>query len=222
MRRGVEWPGRAGDHRPQPRLRDHPLIHPPTRSPATGLRSRSKEHERIRAEIPAELPRAPSPRREGRPGQHRSMEASRHAVDGIVMGQPILVGHHFESRHRGALARRSSTQVLRRERQGQALRRESRSRWHWRHFQRRPGRTRQAARRAGHRRGQSRAHEGGKRAIRAGKTPDKQIPALVALGFSEAAAQQAIARTSPGVVGRTYALSNNNANAARIKSAFRS
>jgi len=32
-------------------------------------------------------------------------EASRRAVDGIVMGQPILVGHHSESRHRGALAR---------------------------------------------------------------------------------------------------------------------
>mgnify|MGYP000045880076 CR=1 FL=1 len=35
------------------------------------------------------------------------------------------------------------------------------------------------------------------KAIRAGKTADKQIPALVALGFSEAAAQQAIAPDAP-------------------------
>src|SRR5690606_6216651 len=56
------------------------------------------------------------------------------------------------------------------------------------------------------------------KAIRSGKTPDKQIPALVALGFSEADAQQIIAPDFAGRVGfPAYALSNNNANGSRIK-----
>ena len=39
-------------------------------------------------------------------GQH--FQAARAAVDGIPMGQPILVGHHSEARHRGALRRQDS------------------------------------------------------------------------------------------------------------------
>lgn len=56
------------------------------------------------------------------------------------------------------------------------------------------------------------------KAIRSGKTPDKQIPALVALGFSEAEAQSLIKGDFCGRVGfASYQLSNNNANMTRIK-----
>ena len=56
------------------------------------------------------------------------------------------------------------------------------------------------------------------KAIRTGKTPDKQVPALVALGFSESTAQSLIKGDFCGRVGfPTYKLSNNNANMTRIK-----
>ncbi|MDX9668611.1 DUF3560 domain-containing protein [Pseudomonas sp. P5_152] len=56
------------------------------------------------------------------------------------------------------------------------------------------------------------------KAIRTGKTPDKQVPALVTLGFSEADAQSLIKGDFCGRVGFAgYQLSNNNANMTRIK-----
>ena len=56
------------------------------------------------------------------------------------------------------------------------------------------------------------------KAIRTGKTPDKQIPALVELGFSESTAQTLIKGDFCGRVGfASYQLSNNNANITRIK-----
>lgn len=56
------------------------------------------------------------------------------------------------------------------------------------------------------------------KAIRTGKTPEKQIPALVALGFSEATAQSLLKGDHCRRVGfPAYMLSNNNANMTRIK-----
>ncbi|MFJ7315471.1 DUF3560 domain-containing protein [Pseudomonas sp. NPDC098747] len=56
------------------------------------------------------------------------------------------------------------------------------------------------------------------KAIRAGKTPEKQIPALVALGFGEATARSLLKGDFCGRVGfAAYSLSNNNANMTRIK-----
>lgn len=56
------------------------------------------------------------------------------------------------------------------------------------------------------------------KAIRTGKTPDKQIPALVELGFSEDTAQSLLKGDFCGRVGfASYQLSNNNANMTRIK-----
>lgn len=56
------------------------------------------------------------------------------------------------------------------------------------------------------------------KAIRTGKTPEKQIPALVALGFSEDSAQSLLKGDFCGRVGfASYQLSNNNANMTRIK-----
>lgn len=56
------------------------------------------------------------------------------------------------------------------------------------------------------------------KAIRVGKTPDKQLPKLVALGFSESAAQTLLKGDHCGRVGfAPFQLSNNNANMTRIK-----
>lgn len=56
------------------------------------------------------------------------------------------------------------------------------------------------------------------KAIRTGKTPEKQVPALVALGFSEDSAQTLLKGDFCGRVGfASYQLSNNNANMTRIK-----
>lgn len=147
-------------------------------------------------------------------------EASRRAVDGIVMGQPILVGHHSESRHRGALARSD-----------RAMRKSCEESDKAKDYAEKAAAVgtggissddpdaldKLRAELATVEANQERMKAANK-AIRAGKTPDKQIPALVALGFSEAAAQQAIAPDFAGRVGfPSYALSNNNANAARIK-----
>lgn len=56
------------------------------------------------------------------------------------------------------------------------------------------------------------------KAIRAHKTPEDQAAALVALGFTEAQAAEAVKPDFCGRVGfPSYALSNNNANARRIK-----
>lgn len=145
--------------------------------------------------------------------------ASREATAGIVFGQPILVGHHSERRHRRAI-----------ERSDGAMRRcvdESE-------------RAKELARRADavgtggissddpdainklraeleELSANQEKMKAANKAIRAGKTPDKQIPALVTLGFSEDAAQGLIKGDFCGRVGfPSYKLSNNNANMKRI------
>jgi hypothetical protein len=56
----------------------------------------TQERRRARLERAAERARAES---------DAAFQASRDAVAGIPFGQPILVGHHSEKRHRGALAK---------------------------------------------------------------------------------------------------------------------
>lgn len=56
------------------------------------------------------------------------------------------------------------------------------------------------------------------KAIRAGKTPEAKISALILLGFSQAEAQSLVKGDFCGRVGfASYQLSNNNANMSRIK-----
>ena len=59
-------------------------------------------------------------------------------------------------------------------------------------------------------------------AIRKGKTPDKQIPALVALGMTEAEAQELLKPDYCGRIGiAPYSLQNNNANIRRVEQRIR-
>ncbi len=56
------------------------------------------------------------------------------------------------------------------------------------------------------------------KAIRTNKTPETQIAALVALGFSEEVAAQLIQKDFAGRIGfASYSLTNNNANMTRVK-----
>lgn len=147
-------------------------------------------------------------------------EASRRATDGIPMGQPILVGHHSERRHRGALARSDS-----------AMRRSVEESEKARYYAEKAASVgtggissddpdalvKLRAELATIQAMQERMKAANK-AIRANKTPEKQIPALVALGFSEEAANLIITPDFCGRVGfPSYKLSNNNANAKRIE-----
>lgn len=149
-----------------------------------------------------------------------AFEASRKATDGIPMGQPILVGHHSEGRHRAAIARSNS-----------AMRKACDESDKAKHYAAKAAAVgtggissddpeaivKLRAELASVEAAQERMKAANK-AIRAGKTPDKQIPALVALGFSEAAAAGLIAPDFAKRIGfPSYALTNNNANAARIK-----
>lgn len=59
-------------------------------------------------------------------------------------------------------------------------------------------------------------------AIRKHKTPEKQIPALVALGMTEAQAQQALTPDCFGIQGfASFSLQNNNANIHRVEQRIR-
>lgn len=59
-------------------------------------------------------------------------------------------------------------------------------------------------------------------AIRKHKTPEKQIPALVALGMTEAQAQQALTPDCFGIQGfAPFSLQNNNANIHRVEQRIR-
>ena len=59
-------------------------------------------------------------------------------------------------------------------------------------------------------------------AIRKGKTPDRQIPALVALGMSEAQAQELLKPDFCGRIGiAPYSLQNSNANIRRVEQRIR-
>lgn len=65
---------------------------------AAGLNSYEARQERRRARLAAAAAKA-------RKESVAAWEASRRATDGIPFGQPVLVGHHSEKRHRAALAR---------------------------------------------------------------------------------------------------------------------
>ena len=149
-----------------------------------------------------------------------AFDASRSATAGIVMGQPILVGHHSERSHRSAIARSDN-----------AMRKscdEAKKAKYYADKAASVGRggissddpdalvklrmqldSIEAA--------QERMKSANK-VIRAAKTPEKQILALVEMGFSEDMAKKIIEPDFAGRVGfPSYSLTNNNANGKRIK-----
>lgn len=153
----------------------------------------------------------------------RSMDfhaASRRAVEHIPMGQPILVGHHSEGRHRADIKRAHSAMDKSCEAQEKAD-----------YYARKAagvGRggissddpeaiQKLRAQLVSMQAGQDRMKAANK-VIRTHKTPDAQLAALVALGFAEVAAGDLLQKDFAGRVGfPAYALSNNSANMRRVE-----
>lgn len=147
-------------------------------------------------------------------------QASRRATAGIEMGQPILVGHHSERRHRRDLARSDN-----------AMRKSCDEQKKAEHYAQKAAAVgtggissddpaalvKLRAELAQIEATQTRMKDANK-AIRSGKTPEKQMANLAALGFSEEAAASLLKGDFAGRIGfASYQLSNNNANARRIK-----
>lgn len=140
--------------------------------------------------------------------------ASRRAVQAIPMGQPILVDHHSEGRHRAALARsdsamRKSIEHYERKAQGvgqggissddpEAV---AKLRTELEQLQKAQG-----------------VMKAANKVIRANKTPEARIAALVKVGLTEAQAAEIIKPDFAGRVGfAPYQLSNASANMRRIE-----
>lgn len=147
-------------------------------------------------------------------------ETARKRLEAIPFGQPILIGHHSERRDRNYRAG-----IGRLHEKAFALSNKAE------HYERKAASVgtggissddpdalvKLRAELADCEANQERMKAANK-AIRTGKTPEKQIPALVALGFNENSAQSLIKGDFCGRVGfANYQLSNNNANMARIK-----
>jgi Domain of unknown function (DUF3560) len=144
---------------------------------------------------------------------------SRTAVAGIPLGQPILVGHHSEGRHRRDLARSESKMRLSIEADNKAA-----------YYTQRaaavgtggissddPEAIQKLKKELADCESSQERMKAANAAIRKHKTPDKQIPALVALGIPEAVASELIKPDYARRIGfASYQLSNNNANMRRI------
>ena len=146
---------------------------------------------------------------------NQAYEASRRATQGIEMGQPILVGHHSEGRHRGALKR--SDNAMRRsveetQRAEELARRAASVGTGGISSDDPDALVKLRAKVEGLKADQERMKAANK-AIRANKTPETQTAALVALGYTESAAHGLLNprfSNRPGYP--AYKLTNNNAN----------
>lgn len=150
----------------------------------------------------------------------QQFEASRRAVDGIPMGQPILVGHHSEGRHRAALARSDS-----------AMRKSVEAQRTADYYARKAegvgggGISSDDPEAIAKLRGELKklqdaqdVMKAANKAIRAHKTPEARIAALVKVGLTEIQAAEIIKPDFAGRVGfASYQLSNANANMRRIE-----
>lgn len=149
----------------------------------------------------------------------QQFEASRRAVDGIPMGQPILVGHHSEGRHRAVLAR--SDGAMRR-----SIEAQNTADYYARKAEGVGGGisaddpeaiTKLRAELVKLQQAQD-VMKAANKAIRAHETPEARIAGLVKVGLTEAQAAEIIKPDFAGRVGfASYQLSNASANMRRIE-----
>ena len=145
----------------------------------------------------------------------QAYEASRRATQGIEMGQPILVGHHSEGRHRGALKRSDSAmrRSVEETRYAEELARKAAAVGTGGISSDDPDALAKLRAKVDMLRANQEKMKGANKAIKANKTPETQTAALVSLGYSES---EAYALLNPRFSNRpgypAYALTNNNAN----------
>ncbi len=179
-----------------------------------------RELSAYEARIQAKRERYEERARAAQDASQATLNRARTMAEAIPFGQPILVGHHSETRDRNYRNRIHTTYG-----KGFALQDKAK------HYERKAASVgtggissddpdaieKLRAELASMETVQARMKAANK-AIRSNKSPDRQAAALVALGFTEA---QAAELMKPDYVGRVgfpdYALKNNNANARRVK-----
>lgn len=145
----------------------------------------------------------------------QAYEASRRAVSGIEMGQPILVGHHSEGRHRGALKRSDSAmrRSVEESKRADELTRKAASVGAGGISSDDPDAIVKLRAKVESLKALQEKMKATNKAIKANKTPETQTAALVAMGYSES---EAFGLLNPRFSNRpgfpAYTLTNNNAN----------
>lgn len=146
--------------------------------------------------------------------------ASHKATEGIVMGQPILVGHHSEGRHRGAIKRANDCmrKSVEQSRYAEELQRRADAVGTGGISSDDPDAVKKLREQlAGLVSNQERMKAANK-VVKSKKSDQDKIAALVVQGFTQESAAELLRPDYAGRVGfPAYALSNNNANMRRIE-----
>lgn len=147
-------------------------------------------------------------------------QASRRAIEHIPLGQPILVGHHSEGRHRSAIGRSDA-----------AMRRSCDAQSKADYYAEKaanvgsggissddPDAVSKLRTELAGLRSKQENMKAVNKAIRTKKTPEDRLAALVAQGITEQTAAHLLEKDFAGRIGfASYSLSNNNANMRRIE-----
>ena len=146
--------------------------------------------------------------------------ASHKATEGIVMGQPILVGHHSEARHRGAIKRADSCmrKSVEEARRAEELQRRADAVGTGGISSDDPDAVRKLREQLATITGNQEFMKAANKVVKSKKSDQDKIAGLVAMGFSEESAARQLRPDNGGRVGfPSYMLSNNNANMRRIE-----
>jgi len=147
-------------------------------------------------------------------------KAASASIDGIPPGQPILVGHHSERRHRAALARHDMNmrKAIEADKRAKYYRYKAAGVGSGGISREDPEAVAKLKEKLADMEQSQEQMKKANAAIRKGKTPDEKVANLVALGISEGAAKRLIEPDFCGRIGfPDYAMKNNNANMRRVK-----
>ena len=153
-----------------------------------------------------------------RSGDH--YQASRRTTEQIPLGQPILVGHHSEGRHRKALQRAELEMRKSCEAQSKAnyYADKAASVGSGGISSDDPEAVLKLCAELADMQAKQEQRKAANKAIRMKKTPEAQLAALVALGFTADDAARLLQKDFAGRIGfRSYSLSNNSANMRRVE-----
>ncbi|SDA85243.1 protein of unknown function [Pseudomonas sp. NFPP33] len=146
--------------------------------------------------------------------------ASHKATEGIVMGQPILVGHHSEGRHRGAIKRANNSmrKSVEEARRAEELQRRADAVGTGGISSDDPEAVRKLREQLATITSNQEFMKAANKVVKSKKSDQDKIAALVAQGFTEESAARHLQPDYAGRVGfPSYMLSNNNANMRRIE-----
>ncbi len=146
--------------------------------------------------------------------------ASQQAVEGIVMGQPILVGHHSEGRHRRAIKRAddSMRKSVEEQRRAEELARRAAAVGTGGISSDDPEAVRKLREQLATLTANQEQMKAANKVVKSKKDDATKIAALVQQGFTEASAAGLLRPDFAGRIGfAAYMLTNNNANMRRIE-----